>query len=151
MYQKYLKNLHWLGVAANEAYPLCGHARMNGDYLPQCTGLAEYPTDDIVYRYWEDRRQMVKKPSTGVFEFIIHKSYEWISFWQTEIKFKITTQNQENFLSVKNQRTEQALCKTSLRWNLNDAQLSNGGGRWSTPASTHVQRFASTALPDRPF
>ncbi|GFV85748.1 uncharacterized protein TNCV_2003681 [Trichonephila clavipes] len=25
--------LHWLGLAAHEACPLCGHARMNGDHL----------------------------------------------------------------------------------------------------------------------
>ncbi|GFU69625.1 reverse transcriptase [Trichonephila clavipes] len=58
--------LHWLDIAANEAFPLCGHARMDGDHLPQCTGLAEYPADDIVSRYWEARHQMVKKSSTGV-------------------------------------------------------------------------------------
>ncbi|GFT24886.1 reverse transcriptase [Trichonephila clavipes] len=58
--------LHWLGLAANETCPLCGHARMDGDHLLQCTGLEEYPTDDIVSRYWEARRQMVKKPNTGV-------------------------------------------------------------------------------------
>ncbi|GFX99748.1 reverse transcriptase [Trichonephila clavipes] len=58
--------LHWLGVAANEAYPLCGHDRMDGDRLLQCTGLNEYLADDIVSRYWEAGRQMVKKPSTGV-------------------------------------------------------------------------------------
>ncbi|GFW66728.1 reverse transcriptase [Trichonephila clavipes] len=58
--------LHWLGVAANEACPLCDHARMDGDYLLQCTGLDEYPTDDIVSQYWEARHQMVKKPSTDV-------------------------------------------------------------------------------------
>ncbi|GFW42646.1 reverse transcriptase [Trichonephila clavipes] len=58
--------LHWLGVAANEACPLCGHARMDGDLLLQCTGLVEYPADDIVCRYWEAWRQMVTKPSTGV-------------------------------------------------------------------------------------
>ncbi|GFT06770.1 reverse transcriptase [Trichonephila clavipes] len=48
--------LHWLGVNANQAYPLCGHARMDGDHLLQCTGLDEYPIDDIVSRYWEARR-----------------------------------------------------------------------------------------------
>ncbi|GFV93425.1 reverse transcriptase [Trichonephila clavipes] len=58
--------LHWLGVAANEACPLCGHARMDGDHLLECTGLVEYLTDDIVSRYWEPRRQMVKEPSMGV-------------------------------------------------------------------------------------
>ncbi|GFU66975.1 reverse transcriptase [Trichonephila clavipes] len=58
--------LHWLGVAANEAYPLCGHARMNDNHLLQCTGLYEYPTADINSLYWEVRRQMVKKPSTGI-------------------------------------------------------------------------------------
>ncbi len=45
--------------------------------------------------------------------------------------------------SVKNQRTKQALCKTSLTWNTNDAQLNNDGGRWSTPAATQVQCFVS--------
>ncbi|GFT88510.1 reverse transcriptase [Trichonephila clavipes] len=59
-------NPHWVGAAANEACSLCGHARMDGDHLPQCTGLAEYPADDIVSQYWETRRQMVKKPSMGV-------------------------------------------------------------------------------------
>ncbi|GFS73523.1 reverse transcriptase [Trichonephila clavipes] len=34
--------LHWLGVAANEACPICGHARMDRDHLLQCTGLGEY-------------------------------------------------------------------------------------------------------------
>ncbi|GFY02431.1 reverse transcriptase [Trichonephila clavipes] len=33
--------LHWLGVAANEACAFCCHARMDGDHLLQCTGLAE--------------------------------------------------------------------------------------------------------------
>ncbi|GFY07253.1 reverse transcriptase [Trichonephila clavipes] len=57
---------HWLGVAANKACTLCGHARMDGDHLLQCTGLDEYLADDIVSRYWEARRQIVKKPSMGV-------------------------------------------------------------------------------------
>ncbi|GFX55431.1 reverse transcriptase [Trichonephila clavipes] len=35
--------LHWLGVTANEACTLCGHARMDGYHLLQCTGLDEYP------------------------------------------------------------------------------------------------------------
>ncbi|GFY27333.1 reverse transcriptase [Trichonephila clavipes] len=52
--------LHWLGLAADEACPLCGHARMDGDHLLQCTGLDEYTIEDIVSRYWEARRQMVK-------------------------------------------------------------------------------------------
>ncbi|GFU39540.1 reverse transcriptase [Trichonephila clavipes] len=42
--------LHWLGVAANEACPTCGHARIDDDHLLQCTGLDEYPADDIVSR-----------------------------------------------------------------------------------------------------
>ncbi|GFU54405.1 hypothetical protein TNCV_3938081 [Trichonephila clavipes] len=54
-------------------------------------------------------------------------------------------------LSVKNQRTKQALCKTSLAWNTNDAQKNNGGDRWSTPATTHMQHFVSIVFPDRPF
>ncbi|GFX41443.1 reverse transcriptase [Trichonephila clavipes] len=33
---------HWLGLAANEACPLCGHARMDGNHLLQCTGLNDY-------------------------------------------------------------------------------------------------------------
>ncbi|GFU56064.1 reverse transcriptase [Trichonephila clavipes] len=57
--------LHWLGVAANVACPLCGHARIDDDHLPQCTGLGEYPAVDIISRYWEAWRQMVKKPSAG--------------------------------------------------------------------------------------
>ncbi|GFV64922.1 reverse transcriptase [Trichonephila clavipes] len=47
--------LHWLGVAANEACPLCGHARMDRDHLLKCTGLVEYSADDIVSRYWKAR------------------------------------------------------------------------------------------------
>ncbi|GFU78287.1 reverse transcriptase [Trichonephila clavipes] len=39
--------LHWLGLAADEACPLCGCARRDGDHLLQWTGLDEYPTDDI--------------------------------------------------------------------------------------------------------
>ncbi|GFV43299.1 reverse transcriptase [Trichonephila clavipes] len=58
--------LHWLGVTANEACSPCGHARMDGDYLFQCTGLHEYSAHDIISRYWEAWRRMVKKPSTGV-------------------------------------------------------------------------------------
>ncbi|GFX60385.1 reverse transcriptase [Trichonephila clavipes] len=60
----YLPPLAWRGCY--EACPLCGHARMYGDYLLQCTELVEYPADDMVSRYWEARRQMVKKPSTDV-------------------------------------------------------------------------------------
>ncbi|GFS77257.1 cuticle protein 10.9 [Trichonephila clavipes] len=56
---------HFFGLAAVEAYPLCDHARMDGDHLLQCTELDEYPSSDVVSRYWEARRQMVKKPSTG--------------------------------------------------------------------------------------
>ncbi|GFU13780.1 reverse transcriptase [Trichonephila clavipes] len=60
--------LHCLGVAANVVCSFCGHARMG--HAPQfekrCTGLVEYPADDIVIRNWEALRQMVKKPSTGV-------------------------------------------------------------------------------------
>ncbi|GFU67697.1 hypothetical protein TNCV_4327511 [Trichonephila clavipes] len=51
---------HWLSVVADDAYPLCGHASMDGDHLLQCTELDEYPTEDIVNRYWEAFRQMVK-------------------------------------------------------------------------------------------
>ncbi|GFV15124.1 reverse transcriptase [Trichonephila clavipes] len=58
--------LHLLGAAANEVCPLCGHVRMDGDHLLQCTELDKYPIGDIVSQYWEARRQMVKKPSTGV-------------------------------------------------------------------------------------
>ncbi|GFT75555.1 reverse transcriptase [Trichonephila clavipes] len=39
---------HWIGLAANEACPLCGYARMDGGHLLQCTGLNEYPADDII-------------------------------------------------------------------------------------------------------
>ncbi|GFY19737.1 reverse transcriptase [Trichonephila clavipes] len=58
--------LHWLGVAANEACPLCGYARMYGNHLLQCTGLDKYTADEIISRYWEARCQIVKKSSTGV-------------------------------------------------------------------------------------
>ncbi|GFV78316.1 reverse transcriptase [Trichonephila clavipes] len=57
---------HRFGLAADEACPLYGRARMDGDHLLQCTELNEYSTDDVISRYWEAWRQMVKKPSTGV-------------------------------------------------------------------------------------
>ncbi|GFU41698.1 reverse transcriptase [Trichonephila clavipes] len=56
---------HLFGLASDEACPFCGHAKMNANHLIQSTGLEEYPADDIVSRYWEARRKMVKKPSTG--------------------------------------------------------------------------------------
>ncbi|GFV73251.1 reverse transcriptase [Trichonephila clavipes] len=59
-------HLHWLDLAEGKNGLLYGHARMNGDHLLQCTGLDEYPTDDVVSRYWEARRQMVKKFLMGV-------------------------------------------------------------------------------------
>ncbi|GFY24853.1 reverse transcriptase [Trichonephila clavipes] len=52
--------LHWLGVTAKVACPLCGNARMDGDHLFQCTRLDEYPADDIVSRYWESNCQEAK-------------------------------------------------------------------------------------------
>ncbi|GFT68955.1 reverse transcriptase [Trichonephila clavipes] len=57
--------LHWLGVDANEACPFSGHVKMDGAHLLQCTGLVEYPTDDIVSWYWEAWHQEAK-PSTGI-------------------------------------------------------------------------------------
>ena len=59
-------HLHRLGLAADEACPLCGHMRMDGDHLGQCSALHQHPTDDIVGRYWEARRQMAERPRTGV-------------------------------------------------------------------------------------
>ncbi|GFT71801.1 hypothetical protein TNCV_4122981 [Trichonephila clavipes] len=38
-------------LAADEACPLCGHTRMYGDHLLRCTGLDEYPTDNVFSRY----------------------------------------------------------------------------------------------------
>ncbi|GFU77599.1 hypothetical protein TNCV_3499711 [Trichonephila clavipes] len=32
-----------------------------------------------------------------------------------------------------------------------ESQLNYYGGRWSTPAAMHVQRFVSPVLPDQPF
>ncbi|GFY16502.1 reverse transcriptase [Trichonephila clavipes] len=58
--------IHPLGLAADEAFSLSGHARMNGDHLLQCTGLDEYPNDNVVSWYWEADHQMVKKPSTSI-------------------------------------------------------------------------------------
>ncbi|GFU13011.1 hypothetical protein TNCV_1457361 [Trichonephila clavipes] len=46
--------------------PACTQARMEGGHLLQCTGLDEYPTDDVDSRYWKARYQMVKKLSMGV-------------------------------------------------------------------------------------
>ena len=57
--------LHWLGLAADEVCPLGGHARMDGDHLKHCVALNQHPTDDIVSRYWEARRQMVERPRTS--------------------------------------------------------------------------------------
>ncbi|GFY28801.1 hypothetical protein TNCV_4719371 [Trichonephila clavipes] len=53
------------GLAWLLTRPTHSAARMDSDHLLQCTGLDEYPADDIVSRYWEARRQMVKKPSTS--------------------------------------------------------------------------------------
>ncbi|GFX65039.1 reverse transcriptase [Trichonephila clavipes] len=58
--------LHWLAVDTNEVCPICGHARKDGVHLLQRSGFDEYPADDIVSRYWETGRQVVKKPSTDV-------------------------------------------------------------------------------------
>ncbi|GFW11887.1 hypothetical protein TNCV_4529531 [Trichonephila clavipes] len=43
-----------------------------------------------------------------------------------------------HFKAFKSQRIKQALCKTSLTRIANNAQLNNGGDRWSTPAAKHV-------------
>ncbi|KMQ82368.1 reverse transcriptase [Lasius niger] len=59
-------HLHFLDLAADEACQLCGHARMDGDHLKQCTALALHPADDVVSRYWEARRQMAERPRMGV-------------------------------------------------------------------------------------
>ncbi|GFU86139.1 reverse transcriptase [Trichonephila clavipes] len=37
--------LHWLGLTADEACPLCGHAKKDTVYLLHCTDLDEYPAD----------------------------------------------------------------------------------------------------------
>ncbi|GFW95871.1 reverse transcriptase [Trichonephila clavipes] len=58
--------LHWLGVAPKEACQHCVHARIDSKHLLQCTVFNKYPADDIISRYWEARRQMVKKKSTSV-------------------------------------------------------------------------------------
>ncbi|GFV73880.1 hypothetical protein TNCV_2625831 [Trichonephila clavipes] len=57
---------YWHGVDAYEVFPLCSHARMDSSHLLKCTGLNEYPAEDIVSRYWDARRQMVKNPSHTV-------------------------------------------------------------------------------------
>ncbi|GFT68269.1 reverse transcriptase [Trichonephila clavipes] len=44
--------LHCLDLAAEEAYLLCGHTRIDDDHLIQSTGL-EFPTNDVVSRFWE--------------------------------------------------------------------------------------------------
>ncbi|GFT67110.1 hypothetical protein TNCV_1892261 [Trichonephila clavipes] len=56
----------WQYTSTGLACPLCGYARMDSDHLLQCTGLDEYPTEDIVSPYWEVWCQMVKKPNTNV-------------------------------------------------------------------------------------
>ncbi|GFU35388.1 reverse transcriptase [Trichonephila clavipes] len=57
---------HWLGFPVDEDCPLCSHTRMDDDHLLQCTGLDDYPADNVVSRYREAWRQMVKKPSMTV-------------------------------------------------------------------------------------
>lgn len=59
-------HLHRLGLAADETCPLCGHVRMDGEHLEHCSALLQHPTDDVVSRYWEARRQMAERPRTGV-------------------------------------------------------------------------------------
>ncbi|GFW41610.1 reverse transcriptase [Trichonephila clavipes] len=59
-------DFYWFGLAADEACPLCGHSRMDDEHLFQCSGLDEYPTDDVVSRYWEARHQIVKTPRTDI-------------------------------------------------------------------------------------
>ncbi|GFV10686.1 reverse transcriptase [Trichonephila clavipes] len=49
----YEYTFHWLGLAAYESCPLCGHARMDSNHLRQCGGLNEHPSNDVVSRYWE--------------------------------------------------------------------------------------------------
>ncbi|GFU23795.1 hypothetical protein TNCV_2445141 [Trichonephila clavipes] len=58
--------IHCVCLTADETCPLCDHARMDGEPLIKCTGLDEHPTNDVVNRYREARRQMAKKPSAGV-------------------------------------------------------------------------------------
>ncbi|GFV72281.1 hypothetical protein TNCV_637431 [Trichonephila clavipes] len=53
--------LHWLGLATDEACLLYGYAGIDGEYMLQCTGLDEYPTNDIFSRYGEAWLKMVKK------------------------------------------------------------------------------------------
>ncbi|GFS85927.1 reverse transcriptase [Trichonephila clavipes] len=62
--QNFLENTS-IDLAVDEACPLCGYARMDGDHLSQCTGLDEYPTDDVVNLNWKARFQILKKPSTS--------------------------------------------------------------------------------------
>ncbi|GFT46949.1 hypothetical protein TNCV_3746361 [Trichonephila clavipes] len=57
-------------LAADEACPLCGQAKMDGDDLLQCTGLDEHPTDDTVSR----RRRSSEPLGTGGMKFIARKS-----------------------------------------------------------------------------
>ncbi|GFX30797.1 hypothetical protein TNCV_656831 [Trichonephila clavipes] len=54
-----------LGLATDEACPICDKARLEGDHQLQCTLHDKYPTEAIVSRYLEARQQMVKKPSIG--------------------------------------------------------------------------------------
>ncbi|GFV16477.1 hypothetical protein TNCV_4785391 [Trichonephila clavipes] len=50
--------------------------------------------------------------------------------------------------NIKIQRSKQKVCKTSLTRYTKESQLNTGGGTWSTPATTHVQRFVSKVLPE---
>ncbi|GFW15420.1 hypothetical protein TNCV_3741241 [Trichonephila clavipes] len=41
-------HLHWPGLVADKVCPPCGHDRMDGQYLLQCTEFDVQPTEDIL-------------------------------------------------------------------------------------------------------
>ncbi|GFV48562.1 hypothetical protein TNCV_5068471 [Trichonephila clavipes] len=45
---------------------LCSHAKKDDDLLLQCTGLDEYPTDDVLSRCREAQHQIVKHPAQAL-------------------------------------------------------------------------------------
>ncbi|GFU34055.1 hypothetical protein TNCV_3198711 [Trichonephila clavipes] len=63
----FIRNILLLsGLAADYACPHIGYTRMDDDHPLQCTEHDEYPTEDIVSRYWEARHHMFKRPSMAL-------------------------------------------------------------------------------------
>ncbi|GFX61596.1 hypothetical protein TNCV_5110831 [Trichonephila clavipes] len=68
--------LHWLGLAVNEACPLCGPARMDGDHPLQCAGLDEYPAEYIMLSNDDDLSGIPNMLRSTV----LHKNSYYLSY-----------------------------------------------------------------------